>query len=346
MTTRNRIPRLPLLVAATAFTLIPTAEALSLGDWLKDDPYENGGTVHEQIQCYALPYGAIGFASHLLTYFTAFMLSRGRNPFLFWQKLKHRRFNLAVALIGFVITLVLTTLTMARCRRTWPFILIAVWKLVLSVTLTGMTIQAALETSEIPKPPKDIMASFTPTYYPMYSYSTSSMNARGQYQELHKSTSTVTLRTMNEDGEPVERSVSLPQGKGRYHRVWYWFPLYFVGSVIGFVGIMNVVGKHIGENQKVKIITGAFGGVTLIVVLAVLVACWLFMSGSGCFGTVGVSFVAGAGVAVFVLSVLFAFYTDWVLAALAGDLVGTPSGDNAVFYWTYFAAKRLPMLSF
>ncbi|KAK3998051.1 hypothetical protein QBC44DRAFT_313812 [Cladorrhinum sp. PSN332] len=338
--------RLPLLVAAAALSSIPTAQALSLGDWLKDDPYENGGTVHEQIQCYALPYGAIGFASHVLTYFTAFMLSRGRNPFLFWQKLTHRRFNLTVALIGFAITLVLTVLTMARCHRTWPFILIAVWKLVLSVTLTGMTIQASLEILETPKASKSTPSLASSPYSSHPAYSMYATDTRGRYQELHKSTSTFTLRTTNEAGEATERSVKLPQGKGRYHRVWYWFPLYFLGSVVGFVGIMNVVGKHINENQQVKIITGVFGGVTLIVVLAVLISCWLFMSGTGCCGTVGVTFLAGAGVAVFVLSVLFAFYTDWVLAALAEDLVGTPSGDNAVFYWTYFAAKRLPMLSF
>lgn len=335
--------RLPLLVAATVLSFIPTTEALSLSQWLNENPYENGGTVEEQIQCYALPYGAIGFASHLLTYFTAFMLSRGRNPFLVWRKLDHRRFNLTVAIIGFLITLILTILTMVRCRRTWPFILIAVWKLVLSVTLTGMTVQASLEIFELPKAAKTPEVAYNP-YFANNPYQANS--TVGGYHPLKGSTSTFTLRRMNEDGEYVERSINLPQGKERYHRVWYWFPLYFVGSVIGFVGIMNVVGKHINENHRVKIITGVFGGVTLIVVLAVLVACWLFMSGSGCCGTVGVSFLAGAGVAVFVLSVLFAFYTDWVLAALAGDLVGTPSGDNAVFYWMYFAAKRLPMLSF
>ncbi|KAK4222636.1 hypothetical protein QBC38DRAFT_489373 [Podospora fimiseda] len=342
MITPSRI-RLPLLVAVTTLSLIPTAQALSLSDWLKDDPYENGGTVSEQIQCYALPYGAIGFSSHILTYFTAFMLSRGKNPFLFWKDLNHRRFNLAIALIGFAITMVMTALTMARCRRTWPFILIAVWKLVLSVTLTGMTVQASLEILDTPKADTS-----TPSvaYSPYPTYPMNYFDTRGQYRELHKSTSKITLQTTNDAGEQTERSINLPQGKGRYHRVWYWFPLYFLGSVVGFVGIMNVVGKHIGENKEVKIITGAFGGVTLIVALFVLVSCWFFMSGTGCCGMVGVSFFVGAGVTVFVLSVLFAFYTDWVLAALAGDLVGTPSGDNAVFYWTYFAAKRLPMLSF
>jgi hypothetical protein len=31
--------------------------------------------------------------------------------------------------------------------------------------------------------------------------------------------------------------------------------------------------------------------------------------------------------------ILGAFYSDWVLGALAGNLVGVPSGDNAYLYW-------------
>jgi hypothetical protein len=31
--------------------------------------------------------------------------------------------------------------------------------------------------------------------------------------------------------------------------------------------------------------------------------------------------------------VLGAFYFDWILAALAGNLVGMPSGNTAILYW-------------
>jgi hypothetical protein len=40
---------------------------------------------------------------------------------------------------------------------------------------------------------------------------------------------------------------------------------------------------------------------------------------------------------------LGAFYSDWILGAFAGSLVGIPGGDNMFVYWTYFAAKRLPL---
>ena len=41
---------------------------------------------------------------------------------------------------------------------------------------------------------------------------------------------------------------------------------------------------------------------------------------------------------------LSAFYSDWCLGLMLGDLTGMPSSDNAPLYWTYFAAKRLSML--
>ncbi|KAK4186779.1 hypothetical protein QBC35DRAFT_500279 [Podospora australis] len=365
----------PFLLSLSGF--VTPASALSLNDWLNNNPYkDNVGTVQEQIQCYALPYGAIGFSSHILTYFTAFMLSKGRNPIFPWQRLKYKKFNLAVALVGFIITLILTVLTMVRCKNHWAFILIAVWKLVLSVTLTGMTVQAALEILETPGGKLTAPSSSGSVYgtpspwsedghgydeYPMLEVSkpqalSSHGRRRYSFDSAHsrqplKLPSVQELRQYRQqrqeelDEEEYYLWSGLSNKKGRYHRVWYWFPLYFLGAVIGFVGVMNVVSKHIAANKQVQIITGAFGGVTALIVLAIMITCWLLMSGSGVLGSVGVPCLAGTGVAVFVLSVLFAFYTDWVLAALAGDLVGVPSSDNAVFYWMYFAAKRLPMVS-
>jgi hypothetical protein len=50
-----------------------------------------------------------------------------------------------------------------------------------------------------------------------------------------------------------------------------------------------------------------------------------------------------------ILIILFgamgAFYSDWILGAIAGKWSGMPSGDNEWLYWSYFAAKRLPMFS-
>ena len=49
----------------------------------------------------------------------------------------------------------------------------------------------------------------------------------------------------------------------------------------------------------------------------------------------------------FVISFIFllTLYSDWLLGAIDNNWSGQPDSDVALFYWIYFAAKRLPMLS-
>ena len=130
-----------------------------------------------------------------------------------------------------------------------------------------------------------------------------------------------------------------------FRSILAWTPLYFLGAVVGFVGVMNVVRKNIASNHQLQIVTGVFGGVVLLMVVLVVALFMCGLSGS-CFGKLGWSLFWGGMAGILMLTILFALYTDWALASIMGDIVGRPSKDNAVFYWTYFAAKRLPMLSF
>lgn len=128
---------------------------------------------------------------------------------------------------------------------------------------------------------------------------------------------------------------------------------------------MALVKDNMASKRQLQIITGVFGGVALALVLAdVGIYYWAAYQRSrqprsrsrsqydSSGRSIG-SFLARAtdqflvllGASLFVTTLLFAFYSDWVLAALAEDIVGRPTRDNAVYYWLYFAAKRLPMLS-
>ena len=64
---------------------------------------------------------------------------------------------------------------------------------------------------------------------------------------------------------------------------------------------------------------------------------------------VGPGLIGAFVVSIIVFYVGAVIYSDWALAVIAHNIVGVPDGNNAkiaVIYWTYFAAKRLPMLSF
>lgn len=87
-------------------------------------------------ECYTLPYGGIGFLSHILTYYTILMLTLGRSPIYPLKKLTAWKLDLFVAICSLGITPVLSAFAITRCHSEWPFILIATWKMLLSVSLS------------------------------------------------------------------------------------------------------------------------------------------------------------------------------------------------------------------
>ena len=92
--------------------------------------------------CWALPYGGIGFASRLLTYYTWIMTLNVCSPWTF-QANEHWKFDMFVGLVSLPFTLTVTIITMVRCRKDWPFVLLAVWKSSLSFTVSITTAHAA-----------------------------------------------------------------------------------------------------------------------------------------------------------------------------------------------------------
>jgi hypothetical protein len=91
----------------------------------------------------ALPYGAIGFVSHILTYYTIAILSIGRSPIRPWRSLSSPNLDLALAVAGLVLGNTVTIYTMVKCRRRWQFVLIAFWKAMLSISLGMLSAHAA-----------------------------------------------------------------------------------------------------------------------------------------------------------------------------------------------------------
>jgi hypothetical protein len=287
----------------------------SLNDWLHGNPYTNG-TLAEELQCYGLPYGGIGFASHVLTYYTIIMLSYQRSPWMPWKRNRHKWIDITLAIFGLVASIILTVLTILRCRNRWQFVAMATWKLVLSVTFGILSFHAAMMVR-----PKE----------------------KYQYSGLGH----------------LESTANAIENK-EYTKVLWWLLLYVPGVVAGLSGLLSLVFKEIGQNAHVKIITEVFGTVICFLAGLMLIVGIIGMYSQCCGsrkevnnssmenlgkGTVAIGImlflVAGSAT-----SVLAALYSDWVLGAIAGNLVGLPSGDVAPLYWGYILAKRLPFFSF
>ncbi|KAK0645713.1 hypothetical protein B0T16DRAFT_411802 [Cercophora newfieldiana] len=346
--------------AILIISIAGTTRAFSLGEWLNNPPYANGGTIQEQINCYALPYGAIGFSSHLLTYLTVLALSLGRDPLMPWRPLRHKWFDIGLAVLGFCVSFTMTVLTMVRCRNTWPFILLAVWKQVFSTTLTVMVVDAA----------RKVITTTSADEETRLLYEQHQMEHRVPQNPQYRSAHRNSRASDQSDWEPYPYAPPLyeneedqpqhpnrPNDDERFQKIWWWAIPYSLGAIVGAVGILALVKGNISANQQLQIITGVFGGVASLLILANMAVYWTVTrrldKSQPQYGgqlrrfteRVTGSFLALTGASLFAGTLLFAFYSDWALAAMAGDIVGQPTRDNAVYYWLYFAAKRLPMLS-
>jgi len=128
--------------------------------------------------------------------------------------------------------------------------------------------------------------------------------------------------------------------KGNTKKTIYWVILYIPGLTTGFVGLCPLV-KENWDNDVVRLVTYVFGAVVIGAGVTVTV---IFLCRRNDEGFV-MAWLWGIGAALIGWGCLGAIYSDWILAAIAENLVGIPSSDNAILYWAYFAVKRLPLLS-
>jgi len=114
---------------------------------------KKGGTPAQEIQCYALPYGGLGFLSHALTYYQIIIVSFHRTPLAPWRKLSlDYRFkasfsvlwDITINVISMIWSVTLAGFTISSCRNSWPFVLIGVWKATLSISLNAVGITRVL----------------------------------------------------------------------------------------------------------------------------------------------------------------------------------------------------------
>ena len=108
------------------------------------------------------------------------------------------------------------------------------------------------------------------------------------------------------------------------------------GMLAGFVGLTSLIVQNWPvANRKLHLVVLIFGtplGLNLMVMFLSTICCTLKNA----------SKVVAIGILIFlIVSVLFG---DWALGAMANNLAGVPSNDQALFY-IYLISKRLTMFS-
>ena len=105
-------------------------------------------SIQTDIQCYSLPYGGIGFISHMLTYETLLCLTFSHSPWRPYKRLKKWELDAVFGCISLLSAGVVSVVAVLRCRFAWPFILLIAWKMSLSVALVSTTLHRAYEVRE------------------------------------------------------------------------------------------------------------------------------------------------------------------------------------------------------
>lgn len=128
-----------------------------------DPPLENYFPL-DVLQCYNLPFGALGFISHVLTYYTIVCLWYDRSPI--WPFPSHRLtlgpLDFVLSFVGLAACIATAAITINNCKNTWQLLLIAVWKLSMSVLngLTGIHVSVLKYRSSGAKPMKTKQAAW------------------------------------------------------------------------------------------------------------------------------------------------------------------------------------------
>ncbi|KAF8647317.1 hypothetical protein AX16_006779 [Volvariella volvacea WC 439] len=104
--------------------------------------FQSGDDLPTEIKCYSIPYGLLGFISHLLVYWTLISLWAQTRPLLPWSSSKPSIWNIALATISLIASASLAVYTLNRCHNSWQLLLIGVWKLFSTIAYGAAAIDA------------------------------------------------------------------------------------------------------------------------------------------------------------------------------------------------------------
>lgn len=111
-------------------------------------PVTNSTTLESHVQIYAIPYGVLGFLSHLLTFYVILCHLFGRRPLLPWQRLQKETWNIVLVSLSSLATVILSAVTLARTRGSQPLMILAGMQIVLGVLVDAVHLHRLLGKSE------------------------------------------------------------------------------------------------------------------------------------------------------------------------------------------------------
>ncbi|KAH8587159.1 hypothetical protein B0O99DRAFT_492288, partial [Bisporella sp. PMI_857] len=72
---------------------------------------ETVNKIRDNVHCYALPYGGLGFGSHVLTYYCIFVNAYGRRPLVPWKRQEYQKLDFLIGFLQLIGTTISGALT-------------------------------------------------------------------------------------------------------------------------------------------------------------------------------------------------------------------------------------------
>jgi len=198
---------------------------------------QRGTNLPTEIACYSLPYGGLGFASHVLTFYTIVCLAFGRRPLWPFKRITHSIFGIGLSAVGLVGGLLVTVVTILRCKNHWQLLVLAIWKLSMSLFngIAGLHVAIA-----------------------------GLLEARPAVENEE-------LLEDKEGGEDKKEAPKVRLG------VFSWFAIYVPGMLAGFVGLISLIVQNWPvANKKLHLVVQIFGAplsVGLMVMALSIICC-------------------------------------------------------------------------
>lgn len=257
-------------------------------------------------RCFALPYGALGFLSHLLTYYTLIILYFGRRPFMPWWKLDSSILDIILAVGGMIGAVISFIIMLVRCTD--------------AITNIG------LESGSYTFPFFSLIALLVCQLFLTISQSVWTLS-RTLFSDQYQYAGGNLVRVDQNDQRQILN------GEMLCHYFCFVFPTIVDGAAIFALDIwIEGVGPTIGCLIAILltfflVLYGFREGLTEVDDNRAQGKQWRFF------------------LLIMISCFFFNLMMVWALGRWTGNLVGTPSSSNSALYWTYWISKRLPMLS-
>ncbi|KIJ99261.1 hypothetical protein K443DRAFT_102558, partial [Laccaria amethystina LaAM-08-1] len=291
-------------------------------------------SLNNEIHCYSLPYGALGFTSHILTYYTILCFWFGRKPLWPFSRIRYSQFDLVLGIVGLGVTTAVSIVTILRCRNTWQLLVIAVWKLDMSLLngITAVHVAVLMRRRVMGGGSGEVVGGEA-------GRPTSFFDGKDEKETVVGVTPVqdAPSRGLEEQQEPIH---VLPLKSASW-----WILLYIPGMLAGIIGLMSLIHKFGHGHHGITKLTASFYTIVGVGIITYLLGSIYTLFHLGSPGIVYRIAVGGLVWGLAAFGILAVFYSDWALGMMAGNISGLPSGDVAALYWSYFVGKRLPMLS-